>query len=471
MKLTDIPAKFQTPFAANASSGFIRAIPATTTDPTAASLDLGFPPETFDPPGAGGSPPDGKDFNGILNQSTSWDQWFSMGGAVTYDSAFSALIGGYPNGAVVGSAVVPGFVWRSIADDNTTDPDAGGAGWVGSFVTPGWDVGGYVNKFRNVSCVVATRGTSGSITSGSAAYSLDGHYLSSTGAALGWASVAGIGRAPRSVSLSCAAGISAAAWAQPVESFSAAPLAGQIVTVQVKIRNLSGADFTPGLSARYLNSSDVGVGSPWTGGSPVASTAILSDVDLQPCPNGATTTVTYSFLAPVGAANGLLIQVNLRAAMNQVSGSVVVGDLQINATPGLAVGLCRYPPALELRGLVAEQAECARFLPAFAPGSSGMIAPGGAFSDPSSGAVNMQFPTPTRIEPTSMVPSSPAHFSVQGGGQNFSPSALSLITVGVTGAHIGFSGVSYPTPAVQGWDAALAVAALLAVQVDGQCFL
>lgn len=153
MKKTDIPAKFPIPFAANATGGFIRAIPETTADPTAASLDQGFPPNTFVPVGAGGSPPAGKDFNGILNEATSWDRWLSAGGPVSYDSAFQTAIGGYPIGTVVSSAVFLGNFWLSTADDNVTNPDAAGAGWVligpngggnqvflasANFVVPAW---------------------------------------------------------------------------------------------------------------------------------------------------------------------------------------------------------------------------------------------------------------------------------------------------------------------------------------------
>lgn len=46
-----------------------------------------------------------------------------------YDPVFQEMIAGYPEGAVVESAVNPGVFWISTIDDNMTNPDAGGAGW------------------------------------------------------------------------------------------------------------------------------------------------------------------------------------------------------------------------------------------------------------------------------------------------------------------------------------------------------
>lgn len=133
MQLSQIPAKFNIPFANNAGGSFINPIPEasqTSITPGAASLFDGFPPLTFQPTASGGVPPFGKDFNGILNQATGWDQWFSAGGAIQYDSTFQSASGGYPKYAIVQSLIVPGNFWMSTVDSNTTDPDTGGAGWV-----------------------------------------------------------------------------------------------------------------------------------------------------------------------------------------------------------------------------------------------------------------------------------------------------------------------------------------------------
>jgi hypothetical protein len=54
-------------------------------------------------------------------------------------------------------------------------------------VTPASMAGGYVNKFRNPGMDIAQRGTSGSVTSGTTAYTLDGWMVSATGHAVSWA--------------------------------------------------------------------------------------------------------------------------------------------------------------------------------------------------------------------------------------------------------------------------------------------
>ncbi len=134
-----IPAKFNIPFGQSA-------VPADITYPIPqpsqigitngrASLTDGFPPDCFLQAGAGGVSPFGADFNGLLFQSTSWDQWFSAGGPVSWDSAFSAAIGGYPAGAVVQSSTTSGLWWYSQADNNTSNPDTGGANWLGFQMT------------------------------------------------------------------------------------------------------------------------------------------------------------------------------------------------------------------------------------------------------------------------------------------------------------------------------------------------
>lgn len=130
MKIADIPAKFSIPFAANAGVGYIRPIPKVPTGtPGQASLEAGFPPENFTPVNAGGVPPFGQDFNGLLNQSTAWNRWTATGAFPPYDPTWQSDVGGYPKGSCVASLVQFGCVWLSLVDDNVTNPDAGGAGW------------------------------------------------------------------------------------------------------------------------------------------------------------------------------------------------------------------------------------------------------------------------------------------------------------------------------------------------------
>ncbi len=119
-----------------------------------ASWTDGFPPVTFNPVGSGGVPPAGADFNGVLCQLSQWTRWQNAGGPIFYDSGFSAAIGGYPNGAVLAQAASQNCVWVSTVDNNTSDPDIGGANWAGS--CPGGGVGGTSTGPANAQVVTTT---------------------------------------------------------------------------------------------------------------------------------------------------------------------------------------------------------------------------------------------------------------------------------------------------------------------------
>ena len=128
MLASSIPYKFATPWATDATSGYVNdTIPATASGGNA-SQQLGFPPITAAPTGSGGLPPNIADFNGLGLYATLWSQLLQAGGPIGYDATFSTAIGGYPKGAVISSATFP-LQWLSTADNNTSDPDTGGANW------------------------------------------------------------------------------------------------------------------------------------------------------------------------------------------------------------------------------------------------------------------------------------------------------------------------------------------------------
>ena len=129
MQLSDKPSQLTIPFA---NSGTRTAIPTPSQigiTAGAASLTDGFPPLTRTPIAAGGVPPSGADMNGILYQMSAADRWANVGGGYPYDSTYATAIGGYPKGARVVRTDGIGY-WLNTADNNTTDPEAGGAGWV-----------------------------------------------------------------------------------------------------------------------------------------------------------------------------------------------------------------------------------------------------------------------------------------------------------------------------------------------------
>jgi len=122
------PPKFGIPWAASAGVPYINSIPVPSQIGIVncrASLTDGWPPLTFTPAGAGGCPPFGADFNGILKQITQWSQWQAAGGPVFYDSTFATASGGYPSGAIISSAITPGTQWMSTADKQYDQPRCG----------------------------------------------------------------------------------------------------------------------------------------------------------------------------------------------------------------------------------------------------------------------------------------------------------------------------------------------------------
>lgn len=122
-----------------ADAGTKNVIPtAASPTPGLASLTTGFPPVTMLALAAGGIPPAGNDFNGILNLVTQTTRWVQAGGGFKYSSTFAtdANVGGYPQGALLERADGTGF-WLNTLDNNTADPDgATPTGWV-----PAWQSG------------------------------------------------------------------------------------------------------------------------------------------------------------------------------------------------------------------------------------------------------------------------------------------------------------------------------------------
>jgi len=182
MLSSSIPSRFAEPFAVNATGTYIRTIPTTTSDPNAASLSLGFPPNTAVAIAGGGTPPDIRDFNGILNQSTAWCQWLAAAAPIFYDATFSTAIGGYPKGAMLNNASTNGSYWLNTVENNTTNPDSGGANWTGITLL-GLGTAAYKNTSDNTKATVAA--VSGSTTAGHLAVFADSNGTVSDGGAVG----------------------------------------------------------------------------------------------------------------------------------------------------------------------------------------------------------------------------------------------------------------------------------------------
>lgn len=120
------PSRILTPWA---TSGLKNAIPATANPVTGnAGYDQGFPAINMTPKEAGGIPPFGQDFNGILFSVTEALRYIQAGGTPTYSSALSTAIGGYPKGSIIlGNDGVT--TYRSLVDSNTNDPNTTPTNW------------------------------------------------------------------------------------------------------------------------------------------------------------------------------------------------------------------------------------------------------------------------------------------------------------------------------------------------------
>ena len=68
---------------------------------SSASYEKGFPQSTMKKVTEGGIPPQGNDFNGILNEISSHTVWTNAGGTYKFNGELSNAIGGYAKGAVL----------------------------------------------------------------------------------------------------------------------------------------------------------------------------------------------------------------------------------------------------------------------------------------------------------------------------------------------------------------------------------
>lgn len=118
-----IPKFFQKAFAQN---GGRQNVPVTgDTSGGRASYDEGFPPVTRTPIIAGGIPPFGTDFNGVLYDLSQAIQYVQSGVAFPFDQDFATAIGGYEIGAIVSDASNKSLLWINGTASNTAFP----TGW------------------------------------------------------------------------------------------------------------------------------------------------------------------------------------------------------------------------------------------------------------------------------------------------------------------------------------------------------
>ena len=128
MQLSQAPYKITVPFA-NGASDKTYPIPITTVTAGQVSWTAGYPLLTRTPLSSGGIPPDGNNENGIFYTLSTIDQWSNAGAFYPYDPAFSSAVNGYPAGSIILNSETTGF-WYNTTDNNTTNPESSGMGWV-----------------------------------------------------------------------------------------------------------------------------------------------------------------------------------------------------------------------------------------------------------------------------------------------------------------------------------------------------
>lgn len=135
MQTSGIPARVAVPFADSGTKNTIPVPSQVAVTPGLASYTTGFPPLTMTPITAGGVPPHGADFNGILNAITNAIRWNMAGSGYPFDSTFAGTVSGYPKGAVIPNSTGTGY-WLNQTENNSSNPEASATvntGWVPAY--------------------------------------------------------------------------------------------------------------------------------------------------------------------------------------------------------------------------------------------------------------------------------------------------------------------------------------------------
>lgn len=245
-----------------------------------------------------------------------------------------------------------GLLYQSITDNNTGNtPSSSPSDW--QIFSQGAGKG--ENLFRNAGMSIYQRGPDGTNAAGTSAYTLDGWIVSATGQSVDWNAAASHLGATALV-LSPGSGTPTDCLIkQRIESNFINPISPTtFITVQAAIYNASGASITPKLTVNYPNSVD-------TYG---AVTAYVNAVNLQACPNGQTTVISYTFAMSTKLYNGMEVIFDFGGGIQ--SSGIEFGSPDISTTPFLQnTGLQSNPPLPQIRPIGIEIENCYRYLQVF----------------------------------------------------------------------------------------------------------
>jgi hypothetical protein len=289
--------------------------------------------------------------------------------------------------------------------------------------------GGYVNKIRNGTLAVWTRGTSSLVTSTSSpgSYTADGWQVQQTAAVGSCAQDVGNNGARFSLRCVGATGNADTIIRQPIESYDAASLAAQTVTVQFQYKQDTGSSVTPNLSTCFAAATD----------NFSTCTSDLASTGLSACASGSWCTEAFTLSASPGAGNGYRIEIDCNTALSP-SQHCWITAADVRVTSGVPIGINTSPPTPELRSVQAELAQCQRFLPSWRFDSVGTLNQtvgfGGAFNTTQM-FVSYKFPVTARAVPTAITISAATDFT--GSDGTTAGKTLGTLVFGNTNRDVG----------------------------------
>ncbi len=221
-----------------------------------------------------------------------------------------------------------------------------------------------------------------------------------------------------------------------VESYDAAPLAGQQVTCQFPVLNNTGGSITPTLTVKRANTQDA-----------TYTNTDVSAVSLQTITNGSTGTLAYSWAANASSFNGLSIDVDFGNNFSTNGKTVQIGGgFDCHVTPGVSTGTVANPPAPRIIPAMLDMAWNKRFFETSysngtSPGTStqvGMVqgqASGFASSVSNTGHGIIRFQAEKRAVPTM------AFYDGAGTINNYTTDSNGTLTNGVSAGSPAFSSI------------------------------
>jgi hypothetical protein len=226
--------------------------------------------------------------------------------------------------------------------------------------------GGNVNKFRNGTMDVWQRGITGLSATASlgkpCVATADGWCVMQTGAVFSCSQ--GSGNGGPLFALQCAGGLgnTDTQFTQRIESYIAAPLAGNTVTVQFQYKQTGGSTTTPKISSCYASATD----NFTTCTSDLVATSVTS------CATATWCTEAYTFTVSANATQGYAITLDCNTPLTAAQACAITAA-DVRVTTGVATGVNSSPPPAELRPIWTELAACQRY---FETSYGNGIAPG-----------------------------------------------------------------------------------------------